>query len=357
MGKVVIIGGSFAAHFAVTALYKNSKDLEVTMVSMSTHSYFNISAPRLLVSPESVDDVMFSNEDFMAKRSNGKGKFVHGKATSVDFKGKTVTVLSKGSSTTLSYDLLVLATGTKSNFNGFKVNDSHLDAKRAIEDTAKKLEAAKLVAVIGGGPTGVETAGEISYTYKSAAVTIYSGNSGPLSAIPKLLSGATSKLEALGVEVVNKVRVKSVDNDTIVLDNGKKFKYDVVIDASTLTPYSDYLPDSIKDDMGYVITDKRLIVKGTTDVLAFGDIVSGSSRTVVDLKMGQASVFAASSQSILNSTNARKEWSPVTGTILVPISRTGGEGLLFGWHVPNCIVRMLKSNTFFLDKAGEDLLA
>lgn len=358
MVKVVILGGSFAAHFAFTALYKNSSDLEVTLVSATSHSYFNIPSPRLLVQPERLGEVIFSIEEFVAKKSNGKGKFIHGKATSVDFGAQTVTVLANGSNRTLDYNLLVLATGSKTNFNGFKVNDSHLDAQKAIKETAEKLKTAKLVAVIGGGPTGVETVGEIAYALKSAAVTLYTGSSGPLPATPQLLAGATTKLNTLGVEVVNNVRVKTIEDGAIALDNGKTLKYDVVINATNLTPYSEYLPDSVKDDKGFVLTDSHLVVKGTTNVLALGDIVSGGSATIVEMKLSQLGVFAASANGILSSAKAgTKKWAAVKNTIFVPISPTGGEGLIFGWRLPNFLVRLFKAKTFFFEKAAEEFLA
>lgn len=40
--------------------------------------------------------------------------------------------------------------------------------------------------------------------------------------------------------------------------------------------------------------------------------------------------------------------------ILVPISPTGGEGLIFGWRIPNFLVRMLKAKTFMMERAGEN---
>lgn len=358
MVKVVILGGSYAAHFAFTALYKNSSDLEVTLVSATSHSYFNIPSPRLLWQPERIGEVIFPIEEFVAKKSNGKGKFIHGKATSVDFGAQTVTVATNGSDRTLDYDLLVLATGSKTHFNGFKVNDSHLDAKKAIKETAEKLKTAKLVAVIGGGPTGVETVGELAYAFKSTAVTLYTGSTGPLPATPQLLAGANTKLKTLGVEVINKVRVKSIEDGTIVLDNEETLKYDVVINATNLTPYSEYLPESVKDKKGFVVTDNHLVVKGTTNVLAIGDIVSGGSGTIVDMKFSQNGVFAASANGILSSAKAgTKKWAAVENTIFVPISPTGGEGILFGWRLPNFLVRIFKAKTFFFEKAAENFLA
>lgn len=356
MVKVVILGGSYAGAMALTNLYKVQPEAGATLVSLSSHSYFNVASPRLLVEPQKFDDTIFLLEKLVENRSKGKGKFVHGNATNVDFDKNRVTVETSTGNVQLDYDVLVLATGSATLWDGYKVNESHLAAKDTILATAEKLKSAKTVAIVGGGPTGVETAGELAHSFKNLKVTLYTGASGPLAGLPKLEAGATAKLKNLGVEVINNVRTKSVKETEIVLESGKSVNYDLVIEAFSLTPYSAYLPDSVKDSSGYVKTSKQLVVQGTTNVIALGDIVSGSSKTVVDLKMGQIGVYSATLKSILNGVKPTKEWTPVQGTILVPISPNGGEGVVFGWHVPNFLVRLLKSKTFFLDKAGEDLL-
>lgn len=353
--KVVIIGGSFSAHMALAAIYKSSSEVEVTLVSPNTHSYFNPGSPRLLVEPEKFDDTVFSIEKFVQKHSQGKGKYVHGTATSVDFNGNTVTVETDGGSSVLEYDILVLATGTASKFPGYKVNKSHLAAKSSIEETNRNLKSSKSVAIIGGGATGVETAGEIAHAIEGVKVTLYTGGSAPLASFPKLKDGATPKLRALGVDIVNNVRSKSLDGNTIHFENGQSKTFDVVLDATTQTPYSEYLPDSVKDERGFVVTNKQLVVKGTSNVIAIGDIVSGASRTLVDLKMGQIGVFGVTIKKLLGLASGSKEWNAVTSTILVPISPNGGEGTLFGWHIPSWMVKQIKAKTFFLNKAGEDL--
>lgn len=356
MVKVVILGGSYAGALALTNLYKVQPKAEVTLVSLSTHSYFNVASPRLLVEPKKFDDAVFPLEKLVKDRSQGKGKFVQGKATNVDFDKNSVAVETSTGSVQLDYDVLVLATGSATLWNGYKVNESHLAAKDTILTTAEKLKSAKTVAIVGGGPTGVETAGELSHAFKNLKVTLYTGGSGPLAGLAKLEAGATDKLNNLGVEIINNVRTKSVKETEITLESGESVNYDLVIEAFSLTPYSTYLPESVKDASGYVKTNKQLVVQGTTNVIALGDIVSGSLKTVVDLKMGQIGVYSATLKSILNGEKPTKEWTPVQGTILVPISPNGGEGTLFGWHVPNFLVRFLKAKTFFLDKAGEDLL-
>lgn len=351
--RVVIVGGSFSAHIAFTALYKINPELEVTIVSPNTHSYFNIAAPRLLIEPEKFDKVIFSIKDFVSRRSKGKGNYVNGSVVGVDFDSNTITVDSDDKSE-IHYDILVLATGTASKFKGFKVNESHKVAKKSIEETAESIKSSKTIAIIGAGPIGVETAGEIAHKYSSINVSLFTGKIGPLAAFPVFTNGATAKLEALGVDIINHIRSRSFDGNTVHFDNGDSKTFDLVIDATSQTANSDYLPDSVKDDRGLVLTNKQLLVKGTSNVLAIGDIVSGSARSVVDFKLGQLGTFKATIRNILDMSSVTNEWRPVNDTVLVPISLKGGEGSLYGWHCPSWLVRLLKGKTYYIKRAGQE---
>ncbi|PYD23683.1 hypothetical protein DND58_29955, partial [Pseudomonas syringae pv. pisi] len=69
---------------------------------------------------------------------------------------------------------------------------------------------------------------------------------------------------------------------------------------------------------------------------------------------GQLPVFAATAKThIVGQQGAAKKFAPVTSTILVPISRKGGEGRLFGWSLPNFLVWFLKSRNFMVDQASD----
>lgn len=358
MSKIVIIGGSFAAFTAFKTLYSHSSEFEVTLVAMNDHAFFDVAAPRLLVQPELLDKVFFPVEPFVKKVSKGKGKYVQGKAESVDFEANTVSVDVGGKIVQLDYDFLVVATGSKSEFAGWKVNASHEHAKAAIVEANKKIKTARSIAVLGGGPTGTEVAGELGDFAKNAEVTIYTGSAGPLAVVPKLSAGAEAKLAKLGVSVVNKVRYESITRDdtgaTVVFNDGTTKKFDLVFEATKSEPYSQFLPSSVKDKAGWVETDKHLLVKGTSNVFAIGDVVAGSRKSLVDLKFGFTPVFSEQVKAtILGQGGAVKEYSPVSNMLVVPISKNGGEGIVFGWSVPNFFVKFIKAKGFMINNAGE----
>lgn len=358
--KVVILGGSYAASLAAEAISSLDKDAEVTVVSESTHSYFNVAAPRLLIEPEKIDKVFFSVEQWLTQKfSKEKGKFVHGTVEAVDFAAKQVSVglgIDRATKESIHYDILIIATGTRST-PGFKLNGTHDATSKAIKDLNQKITKAKSIAVIGGNATGVEVAGELG-SLKTKKVTIYTGSSSPLSFLDeKRAKATTEKLEKLGVKVVNEIRSRSVTEKdgkwTIEFDDGTSADYDLVIEATGVTPNTSFLDSSVLDDRGYVVTDKSFAVKGHEDsVLALGDVLSIGQNTIVDIKFNQIGVFKATVAKLLNKPTQKKLYNPSSSaTVVVPISRSGGIGLLNGWGLPNLIVRLAKSRDFMVSQA------
>lgn len=352
MVSVVVIGGSYAATKAVRAVTKNG-DAKVTVVAKNEKAYFNCAAPRLLIEPDQVNKTLYPLKDVIREVSNGKAELVTGEVTAADLDAQTVQVSTKAGVTELKYDFLIVASGSRSQWAGYKVNDSHEEAVEALKAANKEIKTAKAVGIFGGGPTGIETAGEVALRTK-AKVTLYTGDKAPLATQPRLLSAATQKLEALGVTVVNGVRYtlmeKTAQGTTVQLDNGETKTFDTVFTLTREEPYSQFLPDSVKNNAGYVVTDEHLVVKGHRNVFAIGDVVQGTGRSVVDISYGQTKVLTATVNKVVYGKGSLVKYTPVTNTIAVPISTSGGVGLVFGFWAPNFLIKFLKSRHFMIPK-------
>lgn len=353
MTKVVIIGGSFGGCYTLKQLRELSKDLDIVIISPSDQIWFNVAAPRLLVEPHKIKDSFFSLDNYARKYN---ASFIHGEVVSTSFETNSVTVRNGSDESSIEYDFLVVASGTR-NGDMFKVNKDSKNAASSLETAVEKIKKASTIAIIGGGPTGVETAGELAHDLSDKKITIYTGGKEPLERVK--ISGATGKLERLKVEVVNGIRSKEINEIgnayKVSFDDGTSKTFDYVIDTTLAEPFSGYLPRAILDNNGYVKTDAHLVVDGTSNVLAIGDIVAGGTRCIVDLKMGQLPVLAATAKRvILHSLTSSKEWKPVDNTLLVPVSRDGGVGKIFGWCVPSFLVWFLKAKSFMLEEAKKD---
>lgn len=220
-------------------------------------------------------------------------ELVVGTATSVDAAGKTVTVATAGDETkTVGYDQLVLATGSSlaQRTSGgltlpFKAAGTHTEIVAALDAMREKVAEAKHVTVAGGGPTGVELAGELAFEFAAPGtpadrrkeVVLLSATDGVLGT--DMLAGSAEKeLAKLGVKLVKNVKVAGTEDKdgkvVVKLDNGETLETDLYLPTFGLRPNSDYLPDAWKRDGGYAAVDEFLRVKGTEEVWAAGDIVS-----------------------------------------------------------------------------------
>jgi apoptosis-inducing factor 2 len=214
-------------------------------------------------------------------------EFVVGSAEASDLDAKTVRVrLAGGEDRVLSYDHLVLATGTRCAGETpvpWKAAGSHEDVMALLHGITDKVKAAKHIVVAGGGATGVELAGELGFEFggkgagETKEIVMVSGGD-------KLLGGdicaaqAEAELKKLGVTVRNGARVEATttlpDGRTeITLQGGDKLTTDLYLPTLGMLPNTEYLPENVLKADKFVAVDEFYRVKNATNVWAAGDIV------------------------------------------------------------------------------------
>ncbi|SCU82667.1 LANO_0B07140g1_1 [Lachancea nothofagi CBS 11611] len=359
---VVVIGGSFAGIKATEVILSTNKDVQVTMISASSHAYFNVAAPRALVEPKIAEQLFYPVKDKLKKLAPGKASFILGTVKDIKFEDNTVVYEeSAGVEHSVAYDYLVVASGTKSHSAAFKLEGDYHLTKDAVLDLHAKIKNAENIIIIGGGATAVEVAGELGETYGTKKkISLYAGSSGPLKSwLPKVSDAATKQLESLNITVVNNVKYSSMEDaedgkTKVIFDNGESQIVDLAIPAFGVIPNSDFIDVKFLDGQGYLVVDENLTVKQYPNVLGFGDIVSGRPCTIVDLEQIQVSTFQSTVKSVIFGDNGKKKplkKSPELG--LVPVSRNGGVGVLFGWRVPSFLVRFIKSKDFMVSRGAK----
>jgi NADH:ubiquinone reductase (H+-translocating) len=205
----------------------------------------------------------------------------------------------------LTYDYLVLGLGAGVNFFGVEGANEHAfpmytlaDAVRLKEHVLRRWEAADRdpalvddggvnVVVVGGGPTGIESAGALSELYRSNFAEDYRGipqdkarivlvEAGPeLMAMfkPTIRSYTKKALEDRGVEVLLGEVVASVEPTRVTLKSGK------VIEAHTLIWGAGLQASPIGEMLGVelqhgnrVPAEPDLSIPGHPEAFAVGDI-------------------------------------------------------------------------------------
>ncbi|KAI4231118.1 MAG: hypothetical protein LQ349_005818 [Xanthoria aureola] len=380
--NIVVIGASYAglgtAHYllrhTIPALEKatesDSTTYKLTLISATTHFYHKVGAPRFLVSPDLIPlskaflPIANGFQSYPASTFN----LIIGEAHSLNPTTQTIAIrktydsFSSSSSpppSTVAYNTLILATGASSDSPLWSIPGSHDRTISALKSTQSALPTAKTVLVAGGGPAGVETAGEIASLFPEIDITLLSGADRLLTRLrPAIGAAAESQLQALGVTVVHGVRAIRATSDVsggteVVLDNddGDVKVVDLYIDATGIRPNTAFLPKSWLTEKNYVITRDTTSLRGPVDgVYAIGDVAGYSLGGALDIVDAVRPLCATVLQDLSKGKvgKALPFKQSVTETQLVPVGPKGGVGSLFGWRVPSLVVWGIKSRDYMV---------
>ncbi|CAO1597546.1 hypothetical protein XANCAGTX0491_001353 [Xanthoria calcicola] len=379
--NIVVIGASYAglgtAHYllrhTIPALEKatesDSTTYKLTLISATTHFYHKVGAPRFLVSPDLIplSKAFLPIADGFQSYPSSTFNLIIGEAHSLNPTTQTIAIrktydsFSSSSSppSTVVYNTLILATGASSDSPLWSIPGSHDRTISALKSTQSALPTAKTVLVAGGGPAGVETAGEIASLFPEIDITLLSGADRLLTRLrPAIGAAAESQLQALGVTVVHGVRAIRATSDVsggteVVLDNddGDVKVVDLYIDATGIRPNTAFLPKSWLTEKNYVITRDTTSLRGPVDgVYAIGDVAGYSLGGALDIVDAVRPLCATVLQDLSKGKvgKALPFKQSVTETQLVPVGPKGGVGSLFGWRVPSLVVWGIKSRDYMV---------
>lgn len=295
--KIVIIGGGFAGLNLAMQLAKD-KSYEITLVDKNNYNYF---VPLLYqVATSFLEPSSISYPFRKLFRKNGV-KFRLGSLLKVNPELKTC-YLDTGE---LTYDILVFATGTQSNFFGMenikknaipmKNIDDALKMRNALLKTLEKasvttdpIERKQLTTIVvaGGGPTGVEVAGMLAELRKYILAKDYpelKGSSGDIFIVDggkSLLLPMSEKthnetfdvLNNLGVKIILNTRVADYQNGQVSLSTGQVIESRSLIWAAGVTAtVFEGIPATSLGVGKRMITNEYNQVTGVADIYAIGD--------------------------------------------------------------------------------------
>ncbi len=249
--RVVILGAGFGGLTAARAL---AKEADVTLVDRHNFQTFLPLLYQVSTAGLAADHVVHPIRG--ALRKSGV-KFRMGSPISVDHKNKTVKL---DSSEVLEFDHLVVALGSSTADFGVpgvteygmgmkSVNEAitiRAAVMRRFEDLCRFEDDTRLsIAVVGGGPTGVEMAGALAelkrgplkndMAHAAKHIDIYLIEAGPR-ILPmfseKLSSRAESDLQKLGVIVRTNTAVREVQSRKIIIKDGEPIPAEITVWAA-----------------------------------------------------------------------------------------------------------------------------
>ncbi|WP_027546538.1 NAD(P)/FAD-dependent oxidoreductase [Bradyrhizobium sp. WSM2254] len=219
--------------------------------------------------------------------------YIQGSAETIDTKAQMVQVATpKGTRKTLSYDRLVVATGSRlfrPNIpglaeHGFSVDslDDAIALDRHLHGLADRpaVTGRDTVVVAGGGFTGIEAATELPARLRdifgkdSRARVIIVERNGAIA--PDMGEGARPLIEdalrKLGVETRLGAGVASLDKSGVTLSTGEHIETETVVWAAGIraAPLTAQIPAE-RDSFGRLLVDRDLRVPAVAGVFATGD--------------------------------------------------------------------------------------
>ncbi|KAF2499440.1 FAD/NAD(P)-binding domain-containing protein [Lophium mytilinum] len=380
---VLVIGGSWAgistSHYALKHILPTlPKDdnftYNVTMVTPSEEFYWRVAGPRACLSGEALPEskYLYPIKKEFAKYGDSF-KFVKGTATALDTAARTVTVSTGGAPESIPYYALILAVGTHTPAPFLSLQTDSDAVKTDLDNFRKALPNAKTIVIGGGGPVGVEVAGEIAEylngtagwfapakpAHPKAQLTLVCADKKLLPVLREALAKTAEKyLNRVGCDVVYGTRVESTTQTadgktTVSLSGGKTLETDLYIDATGARPNTGFLPKTILNEKGYVDSDKTLRVTAAGErVYVLGDCGSYTRGGIIDMWDALPVVVANLKKDLSGAEVPDKEYKAnLTETQVVPVGKSKGVGAFAGWKLPSMMVVMIKGKDYMANLA------
>lgn len=304
--QVLILGGGFGGLYTALGLEQGlarDSDIQVTLVNRQNFSLFTPMLHEVAASDLDMTHIVNPVRKLLCRV-----RFFHGEIEHIDLALKKVTVVHgpERHGHILSYDHLVLALGSTTNFFGLPqlaqrslTMKSLSDAARVRNQLIDMLEEADFecatssrptlltVVVVGGGFAGTETVAAVNdflresvrlyphLTEDMLRVTLVHPGDVILPELgPKLGTYAEKKLAERKVEVRVNTRVTRVDRGAVELNDGTRIPTSTVIWTAGTSPNPLIATLPCKLERGRIITDEYLEVPSWPGVWALGDCAS-----------------------------------------------------------------------------------
>jgi NADH:ubiquinone reductase (H+-translocating) len=296
--RVLILGGGFAGIGAARALKK--ADVEVVLIDKHDYHTFQPLLYQVATSLLERTAVGHPLRDLFHEQPNAR---VHlDEVTGIDLAGREVRFAELEP---IAYDYLVIALGAEVNFFGAEGASEHsfpmytlADAVRLKEHVLKRWEAADKdealiedgalnIVVVGGGPTGVETAGALAELYRSsfgkdypdisrerAQITLVEAAPHLFGMFKENLRDYTKhELEERGVEVLLGEIVEAVEPTRVRLKSGRALEAHTLVWGAGLqaNPIVDSLERELEKGKR-VSVELDLSLPDQPKVFAIGDV-------------------------------------------------------------------------------------
>jgi NADH dehydrogenase len=356
--RVVIVGAGFGGLRAARALA--GAPVDVLLLDRHNYHLFQPLLYQVAVAALPPAEIAYPIRSILRKQRNLE--FRVAECSGFDLARRLV-LTTRGE---VPYDHLIVASGAATNFFGlddvarhaFELKDlpsalrlrNHLmrcfeDAIAATDPTERR--SLLTIAVVGGGPTGVEVAGAVSELLRRVLlrdyraiphdeinVVLLESGTRVLATMPERLSqAAAASLARLGVDVRFGATVTAYDGETVTLAGGGAVPARTLVWAAGVTASA--LTATLRVPLH---RSRRIIVEPTLEVRGFPDVYAIGDAAFVETPEGPAPMLAPPAMQ-MGTTAARNVLRRLAGEPLLPfVYKDPGTMATIGRSAAVCVV-------------------
>ncbi|KAG1364466.1 apoptosis-inducing factor 2 [Cocos nucifera] len=336
--RVVVVGGGVAG-----ALLAKNMQFHADVVLIDPKEYFEISWAQLrsMVQPSFAERSVINHTDYLTN-----GRIITSSAVNV-----TEAELKKPDNKE-----------PRSDPHFSHLNDRHFGSSK----DSQKIKSSRSVLIIGGGPTGVELAGEIAVDHPEKKVTLVHKGSRLLEFIG--LKASKKAMDWLTSKNVEVLLGQSIDLDSVseadgvyTTSAGEKITADCHFVCVAKPLGSSWLQKSVLEDSldqkGRLLVDENLQVRGHKNIFAIGDITD-----VPEIKQGflaqkHAMVVVKNLKQLIKGAGKNKlaTYKPSSAIAIVSLGRKEAVAQLPFITVIGCLPGTVKSRDLFVSKTRKEM--
>ena len=330
MFTIIIVGGGIAGARVAQELAKfRNKDIVIKLIDLKNYFEVPYATLRGIIKPNTIGKKLRKYyRDFI------RVDFIQGKVIEIN---PNNIKLENGKE--LKFNIAIIATGSKyKHFSIPKPSDivtSMKERDKQFHEEHQKLVKAQHILIIGGGPVGVELAGDIAYYYPKKTIYL-------VEALPRLLNNfkpraskiAKEQLEKMGVQVILNEFIERDMNETglwVSKKTNKSYSADLVyfcIGVSINTAFMKlYFSKKVNENSQIMVNDK-LHLSNYNNIYAIGDCSDINEFKLGYLADKQAKYLVKNLKKIINNNynlkTSLRSYKPKSTISIIPIGKKNG---------------------------------
>lgn len=280
--RVAVIGAGYAGVMAANRLLKKRPDLEVVVVNPRSDFVERVRLHQLVSESGSATRPL-------AEILDAKVQLRVASVRRIDVERQSLE-LSEGKA--VDYDYLVYAVGSGRKSSPIPGSDDHafsvsdFDQAQLLRMRLNALPRPTTVTVIGGGLTGIETAAELAESDSSVTVTLVSDTDVAQHLPARSRRTVVKRLRLLGVAVIENAAVAAVEDEKVVLADGRVIASDTTVNTASFgVPALARISGLDVDPIGRLRVDATLRCPSHQEIIGAGDAMVGPEETMGHVRM------------------------------------------------------------------------